>query len=93
MLEQRVINQMKALARRARLASASGQPLEFKLSPEESAVLAGVIDEALAEDQAWFWSEAWQAGERVREADLAEGRYQDFDTMDSMLQDLGKKFY
>jgi hypothetical protein len=90
MLQQRVINQMRALARRARLASASGQPLEFKLSPEESAALAQAIDEALAEDQAWFWSEAWQAGERASEADLAEGRYQDFDTMEDLVRDLGK---
>jgi hypothetical protein len=91
MLQQKVINQMKALARRARLASASGQPLEFKLSPEESAALAEAIDGALAEDQAWFWSEAWQTGERASESDLAEGRYQDFDTMEDMLRDLGKK--
>ena len=90
MLQQRVINQMRALARRARLASASGQPLEFKLSPEESAALAEAIDEALAEEQAWFWSEAWQAGERASEADLAEGRYQDFDTMEDLLRDLGQ---
>lgn len=90
MLQQRVINQMRALARRARLASASGQPLEFKLSPEESAALAEAIDEALAEDQAWFWSEAWQAGERASEADLAEGRYQDFDKMEDLVRDLGQ---
>ena len=85
-----MIIQMKALARRARLASASGQPLEFKLSPEESAALAEAIDEALAEDQAWFWSESWQAGERTSEADLVEGHYQDFDTMEEMLRDLGR---
>ena len=86
MLQPRVMNQMKALARRARLASASGQPLELNLTPEESAALAEAIDEALAEDQTWFWSEAWQTGERASEADLAEGRYQDFETMEGMLR-------
>jgi hypothetical protein len=91
MLQQRVFNQMKALARRARLASASGQPLELKLSPEESAALAEAIDEALPEDQSWFWSEVWQAGERASEGDLAEGRYRDFEKMEDMLLDLGKK--
>ena len=90
MIQPKMIIPMKALARRARLAGASGQPLEFKLSPEESAALAEAIDEALAEDQAWFWSEAWQAGERTSEADLVEGRYQDFDTMEDMLRDLGQ---
>ena len=91
MLQPLVVNQMRALARRARLASASGQPLELKLSPEESAALAEVINEALAEDQAWFWSEAWQVGEQATEADLAEGRYQDFDTIEDMLRDLGQQ--
>jgi hypothetical protein len=90
MIQPRMINQMKALSRRARLASVSGHPLEFKLSPEESAALAEAIDEALAEDQAWFWSEAWQASECASEADLVEGRYQDFDNMESMLRDLGQ---
>ena len=90
MLQQRVINQMRALARRARLASTSSQSLEFKLSPEESAALAEAIDEALAEAQGWFWSEAWQVGERASEADLAEGQYQDFDTMEDLLRDLGQ---
>jgi len=91
MIQPRLIIQMKALSRRARLASASGNTLECKLSPEESAALAEAIDEALAEDQAWFWAEAWQAGERASEADLVEGRYQDFDTMEDMLRHLGHK--
>jgi len=91
MIQPRMIDQMKALSRRARLASVSGNTLEFKLSPEESAALAETIDEALAEDQAWFWSEAWQAGERASEADLVEGRYQDFDTVRNWLRDMGHK--
>ena len=41
--------------------------------------------------QEWFWSEAWQAGERAAETDLAEGRYEDFEKMEDMLRDLGKK--
>ena len=91
MLQHRVFSQMKALARRARLASASGQPFEMKLSPEESAALAEAIEQSLPEDQAWFWSETWQAGERAAESDLAEGRYEDFEKMEDMLRDLGKK--
>ena len=89
MIQPRMINQMKALSRRARLANVSGHPLEFKLSPEDSAALAEAIDDALSEDQGWFWSGAWQVGERASEADLAEGRYQDFETMEDMLRDLG----
>jgi len=44
---------------------------------------------ATAEDQAWFWTEEWQAGEREAEADLAAGRYQVFDKMESLIDDLG----
>ena len=38
--------------------------------------------------QAYFWTEHWQAGERETEADLAAGRYQDFDSIEDMLGDL-----
>jgi hypothetical protein len=62
MIQSRMIDQMKALSRRARLASVSGHSLEFKLSPEESTALAEAIDEVLAEDEAWFWAQAWRAG-------------------------------
>ncbi len=41
------------------------------------------------EDQAWFWSKEWQAGEREAEADLAAGRCQDFESMEALLEDLG----
>jgi hypothetical protein len=33
-------------------------------------------------DQAWFWSEEWQAAERRADADVESGRYQDFDDVD-----------
>jgi len=54
-------------------------------------VLADYLREALAttEDQAWFWTEEWQAGEREAESDLAAGRYQSFDTMEDLIDDLG----
>jgi predicted transcriptional regulator len=38
--------------------------------------------------QEWFWAEAWQAAERQVEADLAEGNYETFDTMEDFLKDL-----
>ncbi len=54
-------------------------------------VLADYLQQALAtaEDQAWFWTKEWQAGEREAEADLAAGRYQVFDTMEDLIGDLG----
>ena len=38
--------------------------------------------------QAYFWTERWQAGEREAEADLEAGRYQDFDSIEDLLADL-----
>ena len=54
-------------------------------------LLADYLREALAatEDQAWFWSKEWQAGERESENDLTAERYQAFDTMEDLLDDLG----
>jgi len=80
---------LQSIARRARLAGASKKPLKLSLSPEESALLADVLAALLEKDQSWYWSEQWQAGERAAEADLAAGRYQDFETMEEFLRDLG----
>jgi hypothetical protein len=39
-------------------------------------------------EQAWFWTEEWQAMERGAEADLAAGRCDTFDTMEEFLTSL-----
>jgi hypothetical protein len=39
-------------------------------------------------DQAWVWTEAWQQRLAEAEADLDEGRYENFETMDDLLADL-----
>jgi len=36
-------------------------------------------------DQAWFWTEEWQEGERKAEADIKEGRVKRFHTGDESL--------
>lgn len=38
--------------------------------------------------QAWFWSSAWQEGERDADADLAAGRSERFDSGDEFLDAL-----
>lgn len=82
------LDKMQALARQARFASAAHQPLEIPANMVE--LLADYLSEtlAVAEDQAWFWSDEWQAGERAAEADIAAGRVQVFDSMDDLLADL-----
>jgi hypothetical protein len=82
------LDKMQALARQAHLANVAHQPLE--ISADMVGTLADYLREALAvaEDQAWFWSDAWQAGEREAEADIAAGRVRAFDSMDDLLADL-----
>lgn len=36
-------------------------------------------------EQVWFWSAEWQRREREAEEDLREGRFQDFDSLDDLL--------
>ena len=82
------LDKMQALARQARLASAAHQPLQ--VPAELVGTLADYLRETLAvtEDQAWFWSDEWQAGEREAEADIAAGRVAVFESMDDLLTDL-----
>jgi hypothetical protein len=39
-------------------------------------------------DSAWFESEEWQRRYREAKTDLAEGRFEDFDDIESLLADL-----
>lgn len=36
-------------------------------------------------DDAWFWSEEWQAKEKEVDIALAEGRFKDFNTIDEVI--------
>jgi len=39
-------------------------------------------------DDEWFWSEAWQAGEREANEALKRGEYVEFDTIDDAIAEL-----
>lgn len=39
-------------------------------------------------DQSWFWTEEWQTRYREAKADLAEGRFRDFDDTEDLLAEL-----
>jgi hypothetical protein len=63
--------------------------------PEEAvagtaALLPRVILRRIDPDQAWFWTPAWQAGEREAEADLAAGRLRCFDRDAAFLAHLAR---
>lgn len=51
-----------------------------------------VIDgniQTIATNQEWFWSEAWQAGERQVDAYIEAGEFDEFETMEEFLRTLG----
>lgn len=69
------------------------EQIDARLSTLSPAKLVVVLDfvNHLAErdpDQAWFWTPAWQAGERQADEDLRTGNYADFDTMDDFITSL-----
>jgi len=39
-------------------------------------------------DQAWWWHEDWQKGEREADKDLAKGRYKQFDNIEDVIKEL-----
>ena len=61
---------------------AEGDPVEFELTDEGILLRPKkVIDAA----QSWFWTEAWQAGERAASADIAAGRVTTHKSSDDFL--------
>ena len=42
-------------------------------------------------DQAWFWSEEWQEGEKEADEDLLLGLYQDFDNIEELIVSLNEE--
>ena len=43
---------------------------------------------AIPADQAWFWTEEWQKGEREVDEDIAAGRVKRFDSVEELFEDL-----
>ena len=39
-------------------------------------------------DQAWFWTEEWQKGEREADEALARGEFKDFTNIEELIADL-----
>ena len=61
---------------------AEGDPVEFEIISE------GILlrpKKVIDSTQAWFWTEAWQAGERAASADIAEGRVTTYKSTEDFL--------
>lgn len=74
-----------AQARRALGLDRPGVQLEVVLRDGELVLVPHI---AVPAETAWFWSEKHQAAEREADADLAAGRFQEFDDAEQLLRHL-----
>lgn len=72
-----------ALRRRAGIEV--GDYLEARIADDH---LVLVPKRVIDKDQAYFWTDAWQEGEREAEEDLREGRVERFESLDELIADL-----
>jgi hypothetical protein len=49
---------------------------------------SGMPPRGVSAEDTWFWSKAWQSGEHEVDKALANGEYQEFNTVDELLADL-----
>lgn len=66
----------------------TGDDIEFALLPNGDVVMRGM--KMIPADQAWFWSESWQRGEREASVDIETGRMETFKDDESFLASLGE---
>ncbi len=64
-----------------------GDEIEFKVLASGAVVMRGL--KMIPADQAWFWTESWQRGEREASADLEAGRVETFTDSESFLDFIG----
>jgi antitoxin PrlF len=63
-----------------------GDEIEFELTPDGRVLMSGL--KMIPADQAWFWTENWQTGEREASAQLARGEGRVFETAEDFLKSL-----
>ena len=63
-----------------------GDEIEFELAPDGRVLMSGL--KMIPAEQAWFWTESWQEGEREASAQLAGGEGQVFKTSEDFLESL-----
>lgn len=65
----------------------SGDEIEFEVVASGAVVLRGL--RMIPADQAWFWSESWQRGEREASEEIAAGHVETFKDAESLLDYIG----
>ena len=88
-LQKRGVLRLPPVIRRRYNLDAPGSQVEVVDRPD------GVIElhphTAVPSDQAWFWTDRWQAMEREAQADLQAGRVTRFDGDDALLAALEER--
>ncbi len=80
-----VISLPSELRRRHRLDEPGSQ---VEVSERDDGVIELRPHIAIPADQAWFWTEEWQKGEREVDEDIAAGRVKRFDSVEELFEDL-----
>jgi AbrB family looped-hinge helix DNA binding protein len=66
----------------------AGDLLDAEITPDGILLRPQKVIDAT---QAWFWTPAWQAGERRADADKAAGQVETFGSDDEFLEELRKR--
>ena len=57
------------------------------LTPKQKLELARRLDEeAVLDDQSWYWTPEWQAAEKEADEDIAAGKIHHFDNVDDAIK-------
>jgi len=71
---------------RAALGVNEGDQIEFEIGAGGIVTMTGL--KLIPADQAWFWTESWQAGEREASEEIAAGRGTVHETAEDFLNSL-----
>ncbi len=60
----------------------------FEVYIDDDGAIRLVPKVVIDRNQAYFWTKRWQDGERETDEDLSAGRFKDFDSIESLLEEL-----
>jgi AbrB family looped-hinge helix DNA binding protein len=60
----------------------------FEVRVDEDGVICLIPQMVIERSQRYFFKDRWQQGEKETDQDLRDGRYKDFDDIESLLEEL-----
>lgn len=67
-----------------------GDEVEFEMKGKK-VILVPIKTIKVPRDQAWFWTEEWQAKEKEADQDLSSDRYREFGKLEDLLKELNSE--